>query len=84
MNKLTKRQKKWIAILIVTLALGALLIFSTVKFFEREGGISFGGIIRAETFYIIVIFLILIPLSSPSTIKESTTASQTISTFSLA
>ncbi|MBQ2686256.1 MAG: AAA family ATPase, partial [Clostridia bacterium] len=62
MNKLTKRQKKWIAILIVTLVLGALLIFSTVKFFEREGGISFGGIIRAETFYIIVIFLILIPI----------------------
>ena len=62
MKKLTVRQKKWLALLIVTLVLGTILILSTIEFFEREGEISFGGLIRAETFYIIVIFLVIIPI----------------------
>ena len=62
MKKHKESKKKLIILLIATLLLGSLLIFSVVKFFDREGGISFGGIIRAETFYILLIFLLLIPL----------------------
>ena len=62
MNKLTKRTKKWIALLIITLVLGAIIIFAVSEYFSREGEISFGGLIRAETFYVIVVFLILIPV----------------------
>ena len=62
MKKHKQSKKKLIILLIATLLLGSLLIFSAVKFFDREGGLSFGGVIRAETFYIILIFLLFIPL----------------------
>ena len=42
--------------------MGAILILSVYTFFEREGEISFGGLIRAETLYIIIVFLIFIPV----------------------
>ena len=62
MNNLTKRQKKWIALLILTLVMGIILMLSVTEFFEREGGIPFDGLIRAETLYIIIIFLAFIPV----------------------
>ena len=59
---MNKNRKKWITLLILTLVMGVILVLSVSEFFEREGGISFDGMIRAETLYIIIIFLILIPV----------------------
>ena len=62
MSKMNKNRKKWITLLVLTLVMGVILVLSVSEFFEREGGISFDGMIRAETLYIIIIFLILIPV----------------------
>ena len=62
MKRLNKRQKKWIKLLVLTLLVGAVLILSTIEFFNREEHIEFNGLIRTETFYVIVIFLAFIPI----------------------
>ena len=62
MRKMKKRLIALIPLLIFTLVMGAILILSVYTFFEREGEISFGGLIRAETLYIIIVFLIFIPV----------------------
>jgi len=62
MKRLNKRQKKWIKLLVLTVLVGTVLILSTIEFFNREEQIQFNGLIRTETFYIIVIFLAFIPV----------------------
>ena len=62
MKKMKKSQILWLVLLIATLVLGVILIFSVVTYFNREGELSFGGKLRAEIFYFIVIFLLMIPV----------------------
>ena len=62
MKKMKKSQILWLVLLIATLVLGAILIFSAVIYFNREGEVSFDGKLRAEIFYFIVIFLLMIPV----------------------
>ena len=49
-------------LLLATCIIGALLVFAIVAYFGREGTLSFGGLIRAEIFYFILLFLLIIPL----------------------
>ena len=62
MGKMKKNRKKWITLLLLTLVMGVILMLSVSEYFAREGEISFDGMIRAETVYIIIIFLAFIPV----------------------
>ena len=62
MKRLKKSQTKWLVLLIATVVLGALLITSIAIYFDREGQLLLGGQLRAEYFYLILVFLLLIPL----------------------
>ena len=46
----------------VTVVVGALLLFSVYTFFENEEALSFDGMLRADIFYVIAIFLLMIPV----------------------
>ena len=48
--------------MVVTVILGALLIFSVSEYMDKHGPISFGGMIRTEILYVIVGILLLIPI----------------------
>jgi len=62
MKKSFKKQKKLIFLLVLTLIVGAALIVSLVLAFDGKESLSFNGLLRSETFYIVVIFLIFIPI----------------------
>ena len=62
MKKNTKKQKKLIFLLVLTLVIGAALVVSLSLLFDGKDNVSFNGLLRAETFYIIVIFLVFIPI----------------------
>lgn len=62
MKKLTKRKKKLILLLSLTVLLGVGSIAALVEFNNNQGHLSFNGMLRADIFYIIVAFLSLIPL----------------------
>ncbi|MGM9644094.1 MAG: hypothetical protein ACI3X1_03315, partial [Eubacteriales bacterium] len=62
MKKLTKRKKKLILLLSLTVLLGVGSITALVEFNNNQGHLSFNGMLRADIFYIIVAFLSLIPL----------------------
>ena len=62
MKKNTKKQKKLIFLLVLTLVIGAALVVSLSLLFDGKDNVSFHGLLRAETFYIIVIFLVFIPI----------------------
>ena len=51
-------------LLLATCIIGALLVFAIVAYFGREGTLSFGGLIRAEIFYFILLFLLFIMYNS--------------------
>ena len=59
MKKTKKNQLKWSALLIVTILVGVLLILSVADYLDKNNGLSLGGAIRAEIFYVVVIFLAL-------------------------
>ena len=62
MKRLKKSQILWLILLIATLVLGVLLVFSVVTFFNDREGVALAGQIRAEILYFILVFLIMIPV----------------------
>ena len=62
MKRLKKSQIFWLILLIAILVLGALLVYSVVVHDRAGESLSFGGQIRAEIFYFILAFLLLIPI----------------------
>ena len=63
MKKIDKRRKKLLIILFVTVVVGILLICAVNASLDEEGRISFDGTIRTEIFWIIAIFLIMVPIT---------------------
>ena len=60
MKKTTKKQIKWILLLILTIAIGFLLMMSISSYPIKDGDVSFGGHLRTEIFSLIVIFLTIL------------------------
>ena len=56
------KQKKWLWLLGLTLLFGGLLLLAATHALEGQSHISFGGMLRADVFYMIAIFFLLIPV----------------------
>ena len=62
MKNFNDRRKKWLAVLTLTLVLGGLLLFAVTNAIGGKTHVTFGGLLRADTFYIIALFLLLVPI----------------------
>ncbi len=62
MSNLKPKRKKLIVLLVLAALSTAMLILSVVWYFNKSGSISFGGLIKAETLYLIISLLALIPI----------------------
>ena len=62
MKKKRRIRLRWIFPLVLLLIVGSLLVFAINYNLGSDGTISFGGLVRADTFYVIVIFLLFIPV----------------------
>ena len=62
MKKKRKIRLRWIFPLILTVIVGILLVYAINYSLGDAGGISFGGMVRTDTFYVIVVFLLMIPV----------------------
>ena len=61
MKRITDKQKKLIILLVVVMTAGAMLIYAISSVIKQNGGLPINGLIRAETLYVIAIFLAIIP-----------------------
>ena len=62
MKKNNNRRKKWKRLLVATILVGALLLFSVIYTIQKSGGLSLIGTMRTEVLYLVGIFLLLIPV----------------------
>ena len=60
-NKI-KLRLRWILPLVLLIIVGSLLVYAINYTLGSNGTVSFGGMVRADTFYVIVIFLLMIPI----------------------
>ena len=62
MKNKRKLRLRWILPLVLLIIAGSLLVYAINYSLGPNGTVSFGGMVRADTFYVIVIFLLMIPV----------------------
>ena len=62
MTEMNPKRKKLIFLLVAVSLMFALTLFAVIYYIKTRGGINVSGVLRADTFYYIVAFAVLIPV----------------------